>query len=305
MNEIRLPNVSPVPVAHVHRHHRLEPHGRLAPLLEEAAHPAGRRGQHHVVQRRSEAALDREQVVERPVHEREVAVAGDRVVEDLRDRRGRCRVRRGPRGASRPACGAGDPLRGAERPGREGNELELVPHQVGDGIAEAVKRPRDGPGPPIVRLGRVGVGGRVEQQRGELHRRDAVHHAVVGLADNGQAAVLQAVRDPQLPQRPAALERLGHHGVDRVSEPSGGRSPDVPRQVEVGVVHPLRGVQAEWHGRKLLPVAGRAAQAASDVVAKRLEAGRHSAGGGFEQGRPTDVHVGGRALDVQKRSVER
>ena len=54
------------------------------------------------------------------------------------------------------------------------------------------------------------AGRRVEDHRHQVGAGDAVDHAVVDLGDERPAAVAQALDDPRLPQRPVAVELLGH-----------------------------------------------------------------------------------------------
>ena len=56
-----------------------------------------------------------------------------------------------------------------------------------------------------------GLGREVEEHGGEVDAGDAVDQRVVGLGDQREAPALQAVHEPQLPQRLGAVERLGVH----------------------------------------------------------------------------------------------
>ena len=80
---------------------------------------------------------------------------------------------------------------------------------------------------------------------------------------------------------------------------------DVSGDVELRVVDPDRIAQPERDLYQLLAIARRAAHASVDVVAELGEAGRSAVRRRIERGRPADVHVRSRALDLQKRRVER
>jgi hypothetical protein len=85
----------------------------------------------------------------------------------------------------------------------------------------------------------------------QLRAGDAVRQRVVHLGHARDAAAFEALEDPQLPQRPGAVQRpardLGDHLADLV-EPAGrghAHAPDVVLEVEVRILDPHRVVQAE------------------------------------------------------------
>ena len=164
-----------------------------------------------------------------------------------------------------------------------------------------------GAGSQSVRVlgGRLRLGRGVEQQRAELDRREAVDHAVVGLADEPDAAVAQPVGDPELPQRAVAAQRLRQHRVGELRQVLGGGAVDVLGGVEVLGVDPQRRVQPERVGGDPLAEARRAGEPPGDVGEQVLEVGARAVLGRLERRRPPDVHVCARALDGQKRRVER
>ena len=55
-----------------------------------------------------------------------------------------------------------------------------------------------------------GIRGWVKQERGELDRGDAVDHAVMGLPDDPDAAVLEPVGDADLPEGAIAPQLRRH-----------------------------------------------------------------------------------------------
>ena len=153
---------------------------------------------------------------------------------------------------------------------------------------------------------RLGLAGRVEEDRGYVNPGDAVDERVVALGDEREAPALDLVDQPHLPQRLRAVESLGEHA--RRQDPQllhaarGGQRgvADVVAQVEVRVVDPLGPALAERDHAQLLAEAGHQVKARVDVVAQLVVGG----GRPLEQGRGGDVHVGGASLEVQERRIE-
>ena len=304
MNEIRLPSSLGGVAPHAHRHHRLQLRRRLAATLEEATHPAGGDRQHDVVDRRVEAALDLLEICQGTVGVREVAARGDRLVEP-RLRGGRPeRVGQGA-DALQPVAGIADqPLGMPHQPERPAGHVDQLAGAVDQSVDEQLRRRRRPGGPPAVAVGGGRLGGGIEEERGQLDGGDAVDHRVVDLPDHADAAIRQPVGDPQLPQRPVAIERRGHHLVRELVEVRGRAVAHVVRDVEAVVVDPHRVVHRQGHGGQLLPVPGRAAHPAGDVIAQLLE-GRAGAVARFrEQRRPAHVHVSRLALHLEERGVQ-
>ncbi len=147
--------------------------------------------------------------------------------------------------------------------------------------------------------------GRVEQHGRDVHSRDAVHEAVVGLVDHGEPVVLQALDQPQLPQRLGAVEALGEQPAGELAQlvvGAGARQRGVTHvvgEVEAWVVDPQGPSHLEPRVRELLAVARYEVQARLDVGAQVL-VGRRRALEGHH--RP-DVHVRAALLLVEKRHV--
>ena len=128
----------------------------------------------------------------------------------------------------------------------------------------------------------------------------------MGLRQHREAVALEAVDEPDLPQRLVAVELLGEHAPGQLLQlllgagRGEGRGAHVVAQVEVRVVHPLRPALAERHEREPLAVARHEAEAAVDrleqVVVRRRVA--------LEDHHPGHVHVGGGVLQVEERGVE-
>ncbi len=153
---------------------------------------------------------------------------------------------------------------------------------------------RNRPGIPARgRLGLLhGLGG--QQGGDELGAGDAVHHAVVDLRDDGEAVALEALDDPELPQRLLAVEALGEDAPDHALELTLGSRSGQPRvahvvaDVEGGVVHP-DGVLLERRVGQALAVARDAIESRGDVL---LDAADVEGAVGGPQGRGL-VDLGG------------
>jgi hypothetical protein len=105
-------------------------------------------------------------------------------------------------------------LRSARRGPRSTNaahDLPRIERPLDDGLGQELGTAGLGRGDPALeRLGalrRLALG--VEQHGGDVDARDAVDHGVVGLADDREAAALQALHQPELPERLRAVELLG------------------------------------------------------------------------------------------------
>ena len=146
----------------------------------------------------------------------------------------------------------------------------------------------------------------VEEDGGDVDPGDAVDQRVVALADDREAAVVQALDQPQLPERLAAVELLGEDPRRQVAQllVGAGRRQrglaHVVLEVEVRVVDPDRPALVERHGAQLLAEARHQVQARGDVVAELLVGGRRA----LEDDRAGDVHVRARPLHVQEGRVQ-
>src|SRR5450756_1064556 len=151
------------------------------------------------------------------------------------------------------------------------------------------------------------LGAVVEQHGQEVGCRDAVDHAVVQLGHDRPVVVLQTLDEPHLPQRPGAVQLLGHQLTNQVAQlllAAGWRQrgvPDVVRKVEVGVVDPHRPTHLHRDEAHLLPVARHLRQLgldeAADPVVRR--------GRTLQYDDRADVHGRGVVLDMQERGVLR
>src|SRR3954447_9857620 len=176
---------------------------------------------------------------------------------------------------------------------------------LGSGAARGGLGPR--PPPPRRRRGHRRLALAIEQDAEQVGRRYAVDHAMVDLRDHRPPAVAEPLRNPKLPQRPRAVELLGHDPPDQVAEllvASGRRQTRAAHVVvenEMRIIDPQRAPQIQRHEAHLLAIAGDERQLRVDrrprLLVRRRRALEHS-------NRP-DVHVGHLVLDVKERSVLR
>ena len=128
----------------------------------------------------------------------------------------------------------------------------------------------------------------------------------MALGDDREAVALDAVDEPQLPERLRAVEALREdprRQVPQILLAAGARQrgvAEVVLDVELRVVDPLRPALAVGDEAQLLAEPGDEVQPRGDVVAELVVFGRRA----LEQGGRGDVHVGRALLEVQERGIE-
>ena len=133
---------------------------------------------------------------------------------------------------------------------------------------------------------------------------------MVDLAEHGDAAVLEPVDEPHLPERVAAVERDGDEVADQLVELGHGAGlghrdvAHVEGEVEVGVLDPHRVVEAEGHLDEPAPEGRREVEALLVQLAEAVEREAAGRGGRVEHEEAGDVHRRRRGLHVQERGVE-
>ena len=207
--------------------------------------------------------------------------------------------RRSPRSdLARPAQRGADAADDLPRAGR------ALEQRVAEQLQVARLRPRRPLRRPRRRVRRLRL--EVEEDGRDVDPGDAVDQRVVALADDREAVALEALDQPQLPERLRAVELLGEDPGGEVAQLLLGARrrqrglAHVVVEVEVGVVDPDRPALVEGHEAQLLAEARDEVQARVDVVAELL-VGRRRA---LEDDRRGDVHVGAASLHVEERGVE-
>ena len=247
-----------------------------------AAERSGDGGEDHIVDGAAELVLDLLHVRERGAHPGEAAMRADVEVEGALGS-----------GDARPGEGAG----GGDGLGRLAQRAPRPSHDPADAADDLARvdgplrrAPREsswarlgsGDGDPA--LGRSGRVDRlllgVEEDGGDVNPGDAVDHAVVGLADDREAVALQALDQPELPERLRAVELLREdprrqHPQLLLGAGLGQRGvADVVGEVEVRIVDPDGRALAEGDEAELLAEARHEVQARLDVVAELDVGGR-------------------------------
>ena len=112
------------------------------------------------------------------------------------------------------------PARAAEHAAKAPVDLAGADDALDHRLGEELRAGRLGVGDPLLERGRRRFRRllEVEEDGGDVDAGDAVDHAVVGLADDREAAVLEALDQPQLPQRLRAVELLGEEARGEVAE---------------------------------------------------------------------------------------
>ena len=212
-----------------------------------------------------------------------------------------------PSTASRATCS--DVPGSRRRPQRPPRERERQLHQAADPARGERCRARLGLRRPRLALVRQRRrhGIEVEQHGREVDPRHAVDQRVMGLRDQREAAVVESLHEPQLPQRLRAVEPLRvDAGGERAQLVLGAglRQRGVAQvvlEVEARVVDPHRSPGLDRRERELLAVAGDEVQPPAHVVGEVVERRRRA----LEDHDGADVHVGVLALLCQERRVHR
>ena len=159
-------------------------------------------------------------------------------------------------------------------------------------------------------LGRLAwLGGDVEQDLAEAGAGDAVDDRVVHLGQRRDAAALDALDEPELPERSGAVELVGHQPADQLVEllAATRRGHTDPAQVEVDVelvvLDEPGPVQAERTADDPPPQLRHLRQPLDDQLAHPVEAEVRGLGG-VADSNGSDVHVPARRLGVPERRVD-
>jgi hypothetical protein len=146
----------------------------------------------------------------------------------------------------------------------------------------------------------------VEQHRRDVDPGDAVDERVMRLREQREATLREPFHEPQLPQRPRAIERLREDPPGEplqlalAARPRQCRVTDVVCGPEMRIVDPHRASLLQRHKSQALPVPRHEMKPADDRV-DEITVVRHRA---VEDRARRDVHVCDVPLEVQKRAVE-
>ena len=122
------------------------------------------------------------------------------------------------------------------------------------------------------------------------------------LGEHREAAALEAVDEPQLPERLVAVERLSEDAAGELAQlllAARGRQAGVAQvvaQVEVGIVDPARAALTEWDEAEPLAVARHEVQPPLEVAEQVVVLRRLA----LEDDHRCDVHVGRAVLQVEE-----
>ena len=277
-------------------------------MRSQRRRPPADHGQHDVVDRAAERVLDELEIAQVVADEREAPVRADRHVQ----RRLGGRVQPRPRDLADPLERLLDDVqrlgRMRGRRQRAARELERQPreslHPARGQLQPArlaLRRPRLA----LVR-GDLRDRRRVEQHGHQIDAGGSVHQRVVRLGDQREAAALEPLHEPRLPQRLGAVQTLG---VDaRGQRPQlllrarlrQRRVAHVVLEVEVAIVDPDRPAGLQRRERELMAVARDEVQPRPDL-GEEVVVGRS---GAFEDQHRSDVHVAVGPLLRQERGVD-
>ena len=200
----------------------------MAAAAQVLAEHAGHGGQHDVVHGAAELVLDRLDVGEVRAHPGVAAVRADRLVVG----RGRGGVEPGPGHGADSHCGVAQTLDHAsrtaedraDRPRQLARDRRALHQRLAQQLHGGGERTRE---PALAGVGgRGGVGGGIEEHGHDVHAGDAVHERVMGLRQHREAIALEALNEPDLPERLVAVELLREHAAGEVpscfSDPGAG-----------------------------------------------------------------------------------
>ena len=268
--------------------------------------PSSDTGEHRVVDRPAQRALDVAEERERHLGGREPAIGPDAHVERTTGRRSH------PDDDPEPVERFADDGRGVHRCLRDPDDgFHRVQDQIVDRVGRELEAGRRRFRHPRL-LGwsaDVGVRREVEQRRRDQHPGDPVGQRVVHLQQDRGSVALQSLEDVKLPERFAPVERTrqdpAHRALQLQPAPRRGdrRTPQVEVQIEMVVVDPERPGQTPRQVEDPLPEAWCEMQTRRRHLGDVLVRERTVRARG-EHGDPRDVHVHGGTLQVEEARVE-
>ena len=272
-------------------------------MFEIAAYRTRHDPEHDIVDGDSQTVLDHLGLVERNARERDTSLRGDR--------RAPRRARRRQRHGADRTCGVApvaDDVRDA---------LHRAPHER-HGACRA-PQPRSERTEDHLDIGGHGLGWgghdlgsgwrrrfEVVQLGHDLRAGGPIDRSVVDLGDEADAVMLQALDDPDLPERFGPVEwHRRDLGCDRreFASPTwlgGGDAADVIVGIKIGILDPHRMVQLERNFDEASGEGRNRMEPPDDVIAKCFERVAVGHGGGVVDPGHADVHVSTRRLQVKK-----
>ena len=290
------------------RHQRAEVHviGIGASMEEERPVAAAHHREDHVVDAAAEHATDGLDVGEADGSVRVSAARPDRPLDGARGE------------AEEPAAEARETDQGVACRARPGARMPNVPQgPSNDAVAvlgQAAPRVEDEGQARRIALGLAGhrcrrlrrVGLRVEEHLLQRDAGDAVHHRMVDLGDRGPAAAREPLDDPELPERPPAIQALGHEPPHEVADRGvvprrrQRRPVHVVVDVEVTVGDPDGTPELERREPHALAVAGDERQ----LLAHQAVDLRPARGRALEDAQARDRHRRALVLEMEELCIE-
>ena len=285
----------------------------LAARLEQSGERTADGREHDVVHRAAERVADFLGDVERHPYELEPALGPDARVQ-RQTRRERVPPDQRAEGTGEAADLIDDLLRCIRRVATGADDPGRLRDPLAHGVEHEPRRVGRGRRLPRWRVEHRRLGGEVEEDGRDVDTRHAVRERVVRLVDQPHVpAVVEALDEPQLPQRPVAVEELAHQALGQREEVA-----PAPRLRELGEVHVAGDVEAvvvdphrvpdtERHVHDPPPEARDQVQARPDQLADVVEA---EAAAVVEEGRAVehrdraDLHRRLAPLEVQEARVE-
>src|ERR671922_482567 len=125
------------------------------------------------------------------------------------------------------------------------------------------------------------------------------------LRQHCEPAPLEAVDEPDLPERLSPVELLREHAPGKRSQlvfatrRRQRRQPDVITQIQVRIVDPLRATLTKRDARELLSIPRHKVKTLLHIIQKLVVVGSIAG----EQHRGSDVHVSGLVLEMEERGI--
>ena len=164
--------------------------------------------------------------------------------------------------------------------------------------------------PPIIRRNIPAIRIGVQQDREDLGAGHSVDGGVVQLGEGRHPAILETLDQIQLPERAGTIQRScvdPRHQLRQLSAIARrwhGDVTDVEIEIELGVLDPVRVIEAEGNGHEFAAKRREQVDPAGDERSERLEVESIRGRGRVQDDHAGDVTVLGRRLEVEEAGVE-